>query len=62
MSRYIQIGLDFYEVEDRKPRKGETFLNITGYWKVAEKDYDFLVLPVLIGKHSEEKYPEILPI
>lgn len=52
MSRVIQIGLDFYEVEDRKPRRGDTFLNLTGYWKVAEKDYDYLVLPVLISKQS----------
>ena len=55
MTRNIQIGLDLYEVEDRKPRKGETFLNITGLWRVADKDYDYLVLPVLIRKHRAEQ-------
>lgn len=55
MTRIMEICGDRFEVEERTPRKGEVFMNITGAWKKAEKDYKHLVLPVLIRRLDDDE-------
>lgn len=50
MTRIIQIGPDRFKVEDRKPRLGETYMGLDGSWKIAEKNFDYMILPVLLSK------------
>lgn len=48
MTREIQIGSTIYEVEDRKPKVGETYLGLGGFWKIADRNFDYLIVPVLM--------------